>query len=209
MPRATLGVISLIAILVIITGCSKSYTDEKTARLVAKAYAISLPFTYDRTELISLLNNNKEAFSENGSATRCMKRLGTDMMKKGITDLKIANSITAKDKFINMPPGLEHLPGQVDDSIKKTAADTYTMGEELLWLSKVMPSAVRGDYSLLDAQDTQSRKLVGLYVAQIRSLCAIDPWICQMLFQNLNPVLVQTRVMVEEELYRIAMGQND
>ena len=129
------------------TGCGENAVscNEETSRLVAKAYVLSAPFIGRDNELISLAQSNPGYFNEGGKAIQCMQSLGTALMQGGLEQSKQFSGYSATERFgTSMPGELAHLPGQVDDSLRSYGSDMFSMGNELVWLSRVLPLPSRG-----------------------------------------------------------------
>jgi hypothetical protein len=107
------------------TGCREKAVscDEGTSRLVAKAYVHSNPLMGRENELFQLVRSNPGYFNEGGKAIQCMQSVGTALMQGGLEQYKQFSGSSAKERFPSMPDGLDHLPGQVDDSLRSYGSD--------------------------------------------------------------------------------------
>ncbi len=175
--------------------------DDTTARLVARAYVLSIPMFFKQNDLIPLLNENKAYFVEGGKAIRCMEALGTSLVQGGMAAANRFKGYSATERFGgSMPPGLEHLPGQVDSSLRSYGNDMFAMGQELLWLSQVLPPAVKGDYAPYNTTATPNRQMVAQVLPIYQMLCQMDPGMCQMM----QSMMIQMEPSLEQQLYTLA-----
>jgi hypothetical protein len=175
--------------------------DDQSARLVARAYVLAIPLLSRENELIPLLDENKAYFLEGGGATRCMQALGAALMRGGSSGAVLGNGYSATERFGgSMPQGLEHLPGQVDASMRGYGSDMLTMGQELLWLSQVLPPAVDGDYEPYNTTSTPNRQMIAQAVPLYQMLCQMDPEVCQVMLGMMQ----QTLPELEQQIYALA-----
>jgi hypothetical protein len=186
------------------TGCREKAVscDEETSRLVAKAYILSAPFIGRENELIQLTQSNPGYFNEGGKAIRCMQSLGTALAQGGLEQSKQVSDHWAAERFGHlMPIGLEHLPGQVDDSLRSYGSDMFSMGNELVWLSQVLPPVVQGNYSPYKTTGTYSRRMVAKALAYYQQvLCQMGPDSCRMM----RTMFFEFEPMLEQEIYNYA-----
>jgi hypothetical protein len=178
-----------------------SACDDTAARLVARAYVLSIPMFFKQNDLIPLLNDNKAYFVEGGKAIRCMEALGTALVQGGMAAADRFKGYPATERFGgSMPPGLEHLPGQVDSSLRSYGNDMFAMGQELLWLSQVLPPAAKGDYAPYNTTATPNRQRVVQVLPIYQALCQMDAGMCQMM-QNM---MIQMEPSVEQQIYTLS-----
>ena len=180
--------------------------DEASARLVARAYVLSNPLAGNGDALIQLMAENRAAFSEGGKAILCMQALGTGLTLRALVAQSQGGGYSATERFGGaMPQGLEHLPGQVDASMQSYNADVFTMGQELLWLSRVLPPAAKGDYQPYLSTATPVRQAVLQVLPVYQLLCGMDPGSCQVM----QELFRQMASSLEQQIYTLArqLGQ--
>lgn len=161
--------------------------DAATSRLVAKAYIASVPLISEEDELSELLEANPRPFTKDGPATRCMESLGRRLISM-VGNSMNSNPHAAQERFGgSMPKGLEHVPGQVDASMRRAGVELYSMGEELIWLGRVLPAAVEGDWTNYRNTGTHSRNIAKMALDTLQTTCAIETG-CQYMMAELQEV---------------------
>ena len=175
--------------------------DETTARLVARAYVLSIPLSGKEDDLIPLMGQNPAYFTQGGDAIRCMRGLGTALAQGGLRTAQTYGGYSATEQFgASMPEGLSHLPGEVDASMNSYGSDMLAMGQELQWLSRVLPLLAMGDYSQYNTPATPSRQMAAQALVFYQLLCQMDPAICQVM-QNMT---LQAVPFVEQQVHSLA-----
>lgn len=107
--------------------------DPLSSQLVAHAYVLSMPFMGHENDLMLFMNSNPADFTEGGSAIRCMQSLGNALVNRGLEMSRQFKGRSATEIFGGkMPTGLEHLPGQVDNSMQSYGYGGISVGQELL-----------------------------------------------------------------------------
>lgn len=152
--------------------------------------------------MIPLMQSNQGFFASNGGAIQCMRRLGNALVQAGLAaGLEQRNSRSATERFGGeMPEGLEDLPGEVDASMNSYSSDAVVMGQELLWLARVLPDAARGNYAPYNNSGTDTRQVMLRMEPIFQTLCQMDQTICQIslsVFSQMMPAL-------EEQVYLLA-----
>ena len=184
----------------------ESICDDRTARLVARAYVLSIPLFFKQDDLIPLMAENRAYFLEGGKVIRCMQARSMALMQGALSAAEQNTRYSATERFGgSMPEGLEHLPGQVDASMRSYGNDMFTMGQELLWLSQVLPPAAEEDYEPYNTTATQNRQMMAQALPILQMLCQMDPRTCQ-LMQNM---LAEIQPLLEQQIYDLARQVND
>ncbi len=181
-----------------------SACNEGPALLVARAVALTDPSLEDRQGLDQLMRDNPGYFAEDGSAIACMKRLGIALTQKGVADAN--RSPSARERWGGaMPPGLQHVPEQVDRSMNHQAGGLYFVGENLLWLARVLPAAAGGDYSAYQRHEAFGRRMLYQNAMLQKQLCQINPWQCQ--FNEMNRANRRAEMeMLQRMIYHMALS---
>lgn len=175
--------------------------DELSSQLVARSYILTMPLLGRDNEMIPLMQNYPDHFSEGGGAIRCMQRLGSALINGGLAHYSEFSGTSAQERFGNdMPLGLEHLPGEVDQSMGSYGSDIYAMGQELIWLADVLPAAAQGYYDPYTTTGTQTRLMMRNMLPMYQMLCSMDPSICQVMLDMLNQMVPQ----IEQQIYALA-----
>jgi hypothetical protein len=193
----------LIGALGLLVHTADSYAcDENSSRLVARTFMLANPALGRENEIISLVQSNRVYFSRGGASIRCMQRLGVALTNVGLSQFQQNQGNSATDQFAgSMPEGLEHLPGEVSDSLNRYSSDIFTMGQELNWLAEVLPSVVQGNYVPYNATGTETRQTLRQFLTLYQQMCMFDPSICQMMtniFGQLSP-------QIERQIYTLAL----
>lgn len=197
----------LLFVVLLFTGCKDqgvkaSACDETSSRLVARAYVLSIPMMYRENELIPLMESNPGYFTEGGRAIQCMQSLGNALVQGGLEQYSQLDDYSATERFgAQMPGELAHLPGKVDDSLRSYSSDMFSMGQEFLWLSRVLPPAAQGDYTPYNTPGTESRRMAAQVMPILQMLCQMEPDMCQMMqsmWLEMSPVL-------EQQIYTLAI----
>lgn len=113
--------------------------DEYVARVVARAYFYDHPLAVEEME--ALVSQNKDLFEPNGPAIRCMRSLGTGLLQAAFN----AYDQKALEKAYRSgaPPDIARdVANLVNDSAIKLA----WLGQELIWLSEVLPYGAQGNW---------------------------------------------------------------
>ena len=161
--------------------------DEQTSRLVSRAYILSIPLLGRENDLISLMRSSPSSFGEDGRAIQCMRVLGSAMTRQGLAQAQPSDRDRASRMFGgSMPEGLEHLPGQVDQSLNSYSNGPFEIGQELLWLAQVLPPAAQGDYAPYNTTGTFNRRMMRQVLPQFQLLCQMQPSACQMMMQMMS-----------------------
>ena len=179
------------------------FCDDATAKLVASAYVLSIPLLDKHSVLQDLINANKGAFGDGGAATRCMRALGSALMQQSITQYQRSNPHAAQERFGGqMPAELAHLPGQVDRQMQSAGTEFVVMSQELLWLSQVLPAALKGDAGPYNQQGTIWRQtMLRDVMPQVALMCSLG--YCQLIQGMLGSVIPAT----EEQIFLLATGR--
>lgn len=193
----------LVGVVGLVSGCDGGAhaCDETSSRLVARSYVLTMPLLGRDNEMVPLMQSNRSYFAPGGPAIQCMQSLGTALIRGGLNMSGEYSGSSATERFGgSMPPGLAHLPGEVDRSMGGYGSDILTMGQELLWLAQVLPSAAQGNYTPYNAGGTTNRQLAFRVLPMYRMLCQMAPAICEMMFNMFNEISPQ----IEQQVYVLA-----
>ena len=177
--------------------------DPGTSVLVAHAYVLSIPLLGRQDELVPFMNSAPALFTEGGRAIACMQSVGTTLVKKGVLMSNQFSGHPAMAKFGGrMPPGLASLPGQVDSALNSYGADSVAMGQEFLWLSRVLPDAARGNPTMYNTTGTPARQMARQLWPYYERF---DPGACQIIRATIN----EQAPVLETQIYNIVVASND
>jgi hypothetical protein len=175
---------------------------DPAAELTARAYVLSMPLLGRENELIPLMEENSAQFAPEGGVIRCMQALGGSLVRGGLALSREFSGSSAQDRFgSSMPSELAGLPGQVDRSLSSYGSDQYSMGQELLWLARVLPEAARGNPAPFNAGDTTMRQAMAEVLPQYRMLCQMDASMCQLMVARLSEEVMPA---IERQIYALA-----
>ena len=168
---------------------------DRAARVLARAYVRSNP-TF-QGDIVAHIAQNRLYFVEDGAAIRCAEALGKRLVYTGVK----AYDPTAYERAMGVGPA-EHA-GAVADSINSRPADLVAMGQELLWLAKVLPSAARGDWGPYETTGTPMRQQIRQVLPIYQQLMSMDPAMAQIvqgMMQQFEPVAEQQILMLARML---------
>jgi hypothetical protein len=176
--------------------------QDTSARFAARAYVLSIPLMGQEKELIALMERNANEFAVGGGTIRCMNVLGNALIAGALGQFGQFRSYSAQERFGNMMPAeLAHLPGQVDDSLQSYGSDAFAMGQELVWLARVLPPAAQGDYGPYNAAGTLSRQAMAQVLPIYQVLCQMDSSTCELMVSMFR----QVAPSIEEQIYNLAL----
>ena len=168
--------------------------DDTIVRLAVRAYVLSIPMLLKENDLIPLISKNQVAFLAGGWATIFMQKAGTALLQGAAA----YHGPSAQQLFGVMPRGLEHLPAKVDASMQSNGV---AVGEEFLWLSKVLPSAATGNWEPYKAEGTAPRQQM---IAWARMVQQMNPT----LFQIVVAKAQQAEPLIEQAIYSLVRQLN-
>ncbi len=183
--------------------------DAFTSRMAAHAYVLSIPFMGRENELIPFMQSVPGYFETAGQATRCMQSLGGKLVQRGTAMSNQFSGHPAMDKFGGrMPAGLEHLPGQVDQGLNSYGANAVSMGQELIWLSNVLPAAVQGNPIPYNTTGTSTRQQARQLWNYFQMTCQTNPSSCQVM-QVVQASLREQSPVMEEQIYAFFVASSN
>lgn len=168
--------------------------SPESARLLGRAFRLANPMN-DPRELAGFLQQNRSAFKENGSAIRCAKALGTAMMQQGVNAFSEMSYNDAYGGALQMGANGDQAR-QIANSMTSGAVDVYIMGEELIWLSKVLPAAALGNWQPFNTTGTMQRQQARQYLPFYRQMSQMDPAISAIFEQTMQ----QFAPLIEEQV---------
>ena len=173
---------------------SANACNSNTARLLAKAYALSQPLSTGNLEYY--LRSNRQAFQESGRAIKCAKKLGTFLQTNG---LRTFDSHAYERVMEIAPPELAGSARETAQSLQSGSLDAYTIGKELLWLSQVLPAATQGNYEPFNNTGTYLRQQMRQYMRIVGPILREN----QGLINHLNKTLINP--LIEEQITMLAL----
>ena len=175
--------------------------DESSSRLVAQVYVLANPVAGRENEIVSLMQQYPNYFRDHGGVIRCMQRLGNALIGSGLAHYQQYAGNPAQQAYGGqLPEGLQHLPGEVDDSLRSYGSDMFAMGQEFLWLARVLPPAAQGNYGPYNRTGTDTRQTLRQVWPIYQQMCFFDQSMCQIL----TNVLDQMSPHLEQQIYAMA-----
>ncbi len=165
---------------------------DRAARVLARAFFLSNPGSGGN--IGAHIAQNRSYFVEGGAAIRCAEALGTRLVYAGIK----AYDPKAYERAMGVGPAVH--AGAVADSINSGSASLWALGQELLWLGKVLPSAARGDWRPYRTTGTSSRQQIRQILPIYQQLMSMDPAMAQMV----QGIMRQFQPIVEEQILMLA-----
>jgi hypothetical protein len=166
-------------------------TDDKIIHMAVRAYVLSIPILLKEGDLIPLISANRAWFVKGGKVIKYMQAAGT-----ALTQGASAYTVTPiQHLFPAMPPGLEHLPGEVDAGMRSDAA---VIGQEFLWLAQVLPQGAMGDWGPYTNTGSVLRRQ-GIAYAQMVRMLSPD------VFQATVNAMQQSQPLIELTIYNLVL----
>lgn len=170
--------------------------SPESARLLGRAFRLANPMN-DPRELEVFLRQNRSAFRENGSAVRCAKALGNAMVRQGVNAFSEMSYNDAYGGALQMGANGDQAR-KIANSMTSGAVDVYMMGEELIWLAKVLPAAEQGNWQPFNTTGTIQRQQARQYLPFYRQMRQMDPAISAVFEQTMKQFgpLIEEQVVV-------------
>jgi hypothetical protein len=147
---------------------------------------------------VPFINSYPAYFGEDGKATQCMRSLGDSLLQ---TANMLSNQFAGNPALSifggKMPAGLANLPAQVDQNLNSYGANERFIGEQLVWLSNVLPQALRGNLVPYGTTSTLSRERARQMLPLLQQYCQIGPNLCQ-------ATIPQVGATLEQQIYTLA-----
>jgi hypothetical protein len=156
----------LLTMMVILSACRSSYYSANSqrvceiehARTIGRLYYIANPIQ-EQTDLLPLetfVSENREFFSPSGAFTTCAANVAYRMMRQANLTFSPEDADRAYEDSLNAG-AIPEQARRAADSINAGSVDTRTIGQELLWLARVIPNAAAGDWNPYRKTGTELR----------------------------------------------------
>jgi hypothetical protein len=184
----------------------------ESAQAVARAYLLSMPVKdesialslTDESPLSKFVAENKALFVKDGPAIKCIAALGEQITALGENSYDSSNTMhrAIMSKWGGKSP---EAAANAADTVQSHGASMYQLGQEMRWLSNVLPSIVDGEYVAFNRADSPLRH----HLDQIRqkvdvSAETIRPAISAEMEDVLNDTLNQYGPALEDEIVTLA-----
>ncbi len=172
------------------TGCLGKLCTESEARVVGQAYLLANPF--EEGNLTEFLTQHREFFEPGGPGVRCAHALGEHLKQTGQSAYDPAAYLHATGVT---PPEFSQ---EISESITSGHVDLVRMGEELIWLSTVLPAAARGDLGPFQTTGTTLRQQLrqGMLMMKTPDQWARYQHDMHPLRQNYGPLVIDQIIML-------------
>jgi hypothetical protein len=151
--------------------------NEADATLLAEAFYLAMPLWeipgLDPPESFEDLieRTGPEHFSAAQGVVQCANALGQFLVIRGLS----AYDPKAYDRAMAVAPaGAEHLAPEVAQSLNSGSVDLVQMGQELIWLSQVLPQMAKGDFTDFNESGTMARQMFRQALPQLKLMFAMD-----------------------------------
>ena len=136
----------------------KNYCTLETARAIGNLYLLSMPLM-DHEDLVAFVQENKYSLTSSSSIIQCMKKAGSRLTGDGISAYNPNDYNKAYGRVLEMG-GTSDMAHDIASSMESPAMQALAMGQELLWLAKVIPEAANGNWEPYNNPETLVRKLM-------------------------------------------------
>lgn len=183
---------------------SQSYCDESTAEKVGYVYYFANPtfMINDYNALSNLIESDDDLLSSDSRVIRCMRIAGLRMKNYNLQNLDSDAGDEAWDRAVEMGAS-DETADQIQTNIDNSQIQLYALGQELVWLSEVLPECAAGDCTSFHTTSPLLRQQSIDYIRTIVPMIVVmgDQWVLNLLLANLNyygPYTVyQTAYLVE------------
>ncbi len=173
--------------------------DPKVAQVVGRVYYYANPLS-DHSVLVELVQQNKAVFTENSDVIRCAKALGSILFRQAAISFGENDYNKAYGRALEMGATGEQARG-VADSMQSGTLDLFMLGQELLWLAEVLPSAADGDWGPFKTTGTETRIMARQLLPLMNMMLESDPDSAAIK----NAVMQQYQPIVEEQMVWLAI----
>jgi hypothetical protein len=163
---------------------SDSLLNDKTARLIGKIYLLSDPMN-DPNVLVCFVKEHPKYFKEDGLLVRCTRMLGTWMLDQKKSSLNRESILEVKNKLAECRISEEYAVDLLE-KFQKSDIDLIDLGNELIWLSEVLPCLVRGDLKTYLCTQTTFRKDCRKLMSGYKCLHNSDPEVAEIITENIH-----------------------
>lgn len=163
---------------------SISLLNEKTAKLIGKIYLLSDPLN-DPNELVSFVKEHPEYFKEDGLLVRCTRMLGTWMLDQKKSSLNRESIPEVKNKLAECRISEEYAIDLLE-RFQKSEVDLIDLGNELIWLSDILPGLARGDLKNYLCTQTTFRKDCRKLMSRQSCIHNSDPEVAEIITENVH-----------------------
>lgn len=149
---------------------------EQAAQDVGAFYYRLHPITEQThpDRVLALVQAHKSLLAPDSPTIRCMRLVGRRLASQGLAAFAALDADHAYASALSMGANMDQAQ-RVAESITSESVDTWAMGQELIWLADVLPSAARGDWTLFGQTGTQERMSIRQVWPLYQQMSAMDP----------------------------------
>lgn len=175
---------------------SESY-KETIATNIGRLYYVLNPVNEMQypVEIEKYIRTNRELLQDSGPIIKYVRALGEKLVQSGINSFSKNDYNRAYGSVLNMGGSMEDA-NKVAQSIQQGATDTFAMGQELLWIARVIPKAANGDWVEFKTTGTQSRMMIRQLWPIYRQMGSVA---------LLNQTMLSFQPMMEEQVKFFAL----
>jgi hypothetical protein len=90
---------------------------------------------------------------------------------------------------------------QADKGLRSYGSDSISVGNELIWLSQVLPPAALGNTAPYNTTGTPTRQAARQYLPLLQMYCQSNPSFCQ----TIQAALLNAAPSMEDQIYALAV----
>ena len=150
--------------------------------------------------MVEYIQQNRTYFVEDCTVIRYTEYLGNKLVSSALSSFAQKDYDRGYESALGMGATMEQAR-DVANSIGSGSVDLYLMGNELLWLAKVLPYAANGNWSLFKTTGTENRNQIRQILPIINMLIETDHSMGQLVDEVMN----QYGPIVEEQIAMLAI----
>lgn len=173
------------------------------AKEIAAIYVMANPIheAQNYHVLISQLRSSYPDLNNKSDLIRCMRVIGKRFLCAGLQSFTEVEVARARINEVGMQV---KLPVSISDrtynDLISGQLDLYHFGEELIWLSSVLPAAVRGDSTLYFNTGTRTRNIIRNWRPCLEGMMMDDPLTNQYINTAFKEYNAEYYSLIEEQM---------
>jgi hypothetical protein len=174
--------------------------------LLAQKFQRTRPINDPHPALVQDVSSYPDVFKESSSVIVCARALGALLIERGVVSFN-PNAYSDVMKRFGGTRAAEFAP-QVAQSLNKDALYFIALGQELQWLSQVLPAAVRGDWGPYLSTGTLFRQTTRqqlIYFNQMDQIFGANPQNRAFLENAMAAFLSQIDPLIEQQIVVLAV----
>lgn len=137
---------------------SRNTCSEETARIIGRLiyFANPLEIIDNYARLEAFVNGNRNLFLPGSQVIQCMQMAGNRLIARGISAYSSEDADRAYSSALGMGATGE-MANTIRTNFSQNATELFGLGNELLWLSQVIPEGAQGDWNDFLTTGTEAR----------------------------------------------------